>query len=524
MTSSPALADLASAFRLGLNAAPDKSALTIGEHDWTYLRLHEYALKAGAAIIDASVGGRPGPVGVMASRGVACYGGILGACYAGATFVPLSPAFPAQRTAEMIARAGVRVVVTDHYAGPATRAVMAACPGLVVVGEDSSWNRAADTAWPTIADARPMGGPVPVSPDDVAYILFTSGSTGHPKGVRITHRNMACFLAVMTERYALGPGDACSQTFDCTFDLAMSDLFLTWSSGARLVSTPPQVFAALPEFLRRQGITLWFSVPSVIGLARRRGMLRPGSMGGLRYSLFCGEALALADARDWQDAAPASSVQNLYGPTELTITCTSFELSKGFDDEQGVNGLVPIGGLHPPLSALLLGPDGEPTGCEGELCVAGPQTSPGYLDAADDSTRFFVRDDQRWYRTGDLVRYLPDGNLAYLRRVDHQVKIRGYRVELAEVDAHIRAVDGADGAVTVAVGQAVGNRLFAWFTGDPGAAGKISARLRAELPEFMVPHWIQHIPEFPLGANRKVDRDELARRAQLSADQPHLAG
>lgn len=521
---SPAdLADLATWFGLGLNAAPGGVALRIGQQQWTFTELHEHALKVAGAIVSASPGDRQRPVGVLAGRSIGCYSGILGAGYAGAAFVPLSPVFPVRRTAEMVRRAGVRVVVADDQARPAVQALMTACPGLVVVAEDASARDATGSAGPTVADAVPLASPAPVSPSDVAYILFTSGSTGRPKGVRITHQNMASFLTVMRERYPLETGDACSQTFDCTFDLAMFDLFVAWSAGATLVSTPPQAFVALPEFLRRHAISFWFSVPSAITLARRRGALRPGSLSSLRWSLFCGEPLVLADAREWQDAAPRSSVQNLYGPTELTIACTSFELSRGFDDAQSVNALVPIGTLYPGLSAMLIAPGGESCEMEGELCVSGSQTSPGYLDTADDADRYFVRDSKRWYRTGDLVRYLPDGNLTYLGRVDHQVKIRGYRVELAEVEARMRAADGVDGAVTVAVGQPASVRLFAWFTGDPAAAGTIAARLKAELPEFMVPHWIQHTAEFPLNANRKVDRAELARRARLSADRQYAA-
>jgi amino acid adenylation domain-containing protein len=518
VTVSQAPADLASWFGLGLNEVPEHVALRIGPREWTYLELHEEALKVAAAIVGAAPDGGPGPVGILAGRTIGCYAGILGASYAGTAFVPLSPAFPVQRTAEMVRRAGVRIVIAGGQAGPSLAALVAECPDLVIVAEDAALHQASGSAGPVIARTKPLAGPLTASPADDAYILFTSGSTGRPKGVRITHQNMASFLGVAQERYQLGPGDACSQTFDCTFDLAMFDLFVTWAAGATLVSTPPQVFVALPEFLRRQAITFWFSVPSAITMARRRGALRPGSLGGLRWSLFCGEPLVLADARDWQEAAPRSAVQNLYGPTELTIACTSFELTKDFADSQSVNALVPIGKPYPGLSALVVGADGEPSGSEGELCVTGSQASPGYLDAADDGDRYFVKEGKRWYRTGDLVRYLPDGNLAYLRRVDHQVKIRGYRVELAEVEARIRAVAGVEHAICVAVGQPPSLRLSAWFTGDEEAAGAIAARLRAELPEFMVPHWIRHIAELPLNSNKKVDRTELARRAQAAAD------
>jgi amino acid adenylation domain-containing protein len=510
--------DLASWFGHGLQAAPDGIALVIGHTEWTYVQLHELALKIAGAVAACAAAGQPKAVGVLASRSIECYAGILGASYAGAAVVPLSPIFPAQRTATMLKAAGVRVIVVDQQALPVLPALVSARPDLLVIRSDSSLHTGVGVPGPVIGDTRPLVCPLAVRPDDLAYILFTSGSTGRPKGVRITHRNIASFLAVNRMRYPLGPGRACSQTFDCTFDLAMFDLFMTWSAGATLVSTPPQAFLALPEFVRRHAISFWFSVPSAISVARRRSALRPGALDGLRWSLFCGEPLALADAQQWQEAAPNSVVHNLYGPTELTIACSSFELRPGFTDQQSVNGFVPIGSLYSGLSGILLDNDGQPSEREGELCVTGPQMSPGYLDPMDDLDRYVTCDGKRWYRTGDLVRVLPGGSLTYLRRVDHQVKIRGYRVELAEIEARIRTVPGVEAAMTVPVEGTSGVQLLAWYTGDPAVAGEISVRLRAELPEFMIPHWVCHTEEFPLNANRKVDRAEMAATAQRLAE------
>lgn len=511
---------LASWFGHGLAAAPGGTALRIGQAAWTYHELHELAMRVAGAIAACAVAGPAGAVGVLASRSVECYAGILGACYAGATVVPLSPAFPVPRTQAMVRQAGVRVIVADRQALPVLPALASAFPELVVIGADSSLHRDGGVRGPAIATSGPLAHPVCPRPDDVAYILFTSGSTGRPKGVQITHGNMAAFLTVNRQRFPLTPSDVCSQTFDCTFDLAMFDLFMTWAAGAALVSTPPQAFLALPEFIGRNEISFWFSVPSAIALARRRGALQPGAMAGLRWSLFCGEPLTLAAARQWQEAAPRSAIHNLYGPTELTIACSDFKLSRAFPDQQAVNGLMPIGWLYPGLSMLLLDSNDQPARYEGELCVAGPQLSPGYLDPADDVGRYIVRQDRRWYRTGDLVRVLPDSGLAYLGRVDHQVKVRGYRVELAEVDARIRAMAGVDDAVTLPVRGPSGVRLLAWYTGDPVAAGVIGGQLSSELPEFMVPHWICHTADFPLNSNRKVDRAELAARAQRVAEAP----
>jgi acyl-CoA synthetase (AMP-forming)/AMP-acid ligase II len=393
-------------------------------------------------------------------------------------------------------------------------ALAAARPGLTVIGLDPGLPVPEQAGAVPAAAATALARPAGVHPDDAAYVLFTSGSTGRPKGVPVTHANMAHFLAVNRPRYGLSPSDACSQTFDCTFDLAMFDMFVTWSAGAVLVSTPPQVFLALPEFAARQGLTMWFSVPSAIALVRRRGGLTAGSLPSLRWSLFCGEPLLMADAASWQAAAPRARVENLYGPTELTIACSAYRWDPAASPALCANGVVPVGPLYPGLRGVLVGESGEVSDSEGELCVSGPQMFPGYLDPHDDEARFTTLAGTRWYRTGDLMSSSAGAGLSYLGRVDTLVKIRGYRVELAELEWHARAVPGVERAVVVPVDGADSRRLFAWYCGEPGSAGPIREHLRTVVPEFMVPHWIRSIDQLPLNANRKVDRAALAGLAQ----------
>ena len=500
---------LADQFQLGLVRSPEGVALRLGDRTWTYVELHQEALRLAGALVEAT-GRRPAVVGVLAFRTIESYAGILAALYAGATTVPLSPGFPAERTAEMVTAAGVEVVIADRSGTTALPALRQKVPALRVVTIDTA--------------APPLPGPVSTDVDRAAYILFTSGSTGRPKAAPVTHANMAHFLAFNRDRYGLGPDDVCSQTGDCTFDLAMSELFLAWSSGAELVSTPVQAFVDLPAFVTRNRLTLWISVPSVIELVRRRGQLRPGAMPTLRWSLFCGEPLRAADAQAWQGAAPEGSVENLYGPTELTVACTAHRLTPDDTPERCVNGVVPIGSVYPSLDATILNEDGVPGADTGELCVTGPQMFPGYLDPADDTGRFLDHRGLRWYRTGDLVRTLPGGELAYLGRTDHQVKIRGYRVELAELEWHIGQVTGIDLALVTPVIVQGNRRLFAWYTGVPGAGERIVDHLSAHVPEFMLPHWVEHVDEWPLNANRKIDRRRLTGRAQDLVDAGPVSG
>jgi acyl-coenzyme A synthetase/AMP-(fatty) acid ligase len=238
------------------------------------------------------------------------------------------------------------------------------------------------------------------------------------------------------------------------------------------------------------------------------GALAPGSMPTLRRSLFCGEALREADAADWQAAAPQSVVENLYGPTELTIACTVDRWPNRADVG---NGVVPIGLPHPGLPQVLLDPHGRVADDEGELCVGGPQMFAGYLDPADDVGRFLVVDGERYYRTGDRVRRLPDSRLAYLGRLDYQVKIRGYRVELLEIEHALRQLDGVSDCAVTVVDRDGEATLHAAFVGDRAVQDGLTSALAARLPEYQVPRYIWHTDALPLNPNGKVDRSALAR-------------
>ncbi|MEU7996297.1 AMP-binding protein [Micromonospora sp. NPDC049060] len=476
-------------FIAGLAMAPDRVALRIGRQEWTYTELDQVARRWAGGLV--ACGARS--VGILAVRSIESYAGLLATLYAGATAVPLSPGFPAARTCRMAAQAGVDTVIVDRSGAAALAHLTAALPGLTV---------AAQAATPLAALPR-------AGYDDVAYVLFTSGSTGRPKGAAITHANMDSFLRYNLDRYDLGPGDVCSQTFDQTFDLAMFDLFVAWGAGATVVSTPPQVFTALPEFLAAERVTFWFSVPSAIALVRRRGGLTPGSMPTLRWSLFCGEALRMTDAEDWQRAAAGSVVENLYGPTELTIACSAHRLS-GDSADLAVHGVVPIGAPYPHLRYRIV-EDGV-DGTEGELCVTGEQMFPGYLDPADDEGRFHDGDSVRWYRTGDRVRECAGGELVYLGRVDRQVKVRGYRVELDELEWHVGQLPGVERAVAVAFEAAGRTELAVFYVGTPGV--DIRRPMSSILPGYMVPLLCRDIDAFPHTANGKIDRGVLAARAR----------
>jgi amino acid adenylation domain-containing protein len=416
----------------------------------------------------------------------------------------------------MCRASGVDVVIVDDRGAPWAPAALNGLKAEVV--------RLTGTRWRSRLPRTRPASSCPLRPDDVAYILFTSGSTGEPKGLPIRHRHLDAYLAHCVARYEVAPGSRLSQTFDLTFDPSVFDMFVAWSGGATLVVPQGDEILLPARFVVDRRITHWFSVPSVVSIARRLRALTPGSMPGLRWSLFAGERLTLGQAAAWAAAAPGSTVENLYGPTESTITCTEYRLPRSIDRwPRTSNGTVPIGRPLPHLEAVVLTEAGA-RGDEGELCVRGSQRFDGYLDPSHDHGHF-VRYDGRaatiagerpvagdWYRTGDRVRW-EDGQLVHLGRLDDQVKIRGHRVELGEVEAVLREHPGVHDAVVVAETDDRDTRLHALYTGDAGLEGPLATLVRDRLPAYMAPRGFRHVQSFPTNANGKLDRTELARLA-----------
>ena len=398
-------------FMQGLRVNPDGPALRIASTEWSYTRLWEIANDWADRLCNAR-DGVPNAVAIVARRSPESYAGLLAALVAGSTAVPVRPDYPSLRVAQMLASAEVDAIIADRAGMTLLEELdLAGCPVLAVPSET------APRAMPALERPRPDG-------DRAAYVLFTSGSTGRPKGVPISHANVSSFLRHNEGRYPLEPIDKVSQTFEQTFDLAMFDLFVAWGAGSCPVVVPPAAIRALGEFVERNELSLWCSVPSVISAARSMGRLPENSLPGLRWSLFCGEALTLENAAAWRAAAPNSSIDNLYGPTELTIACT--EHRYGAASVTGAHlGLVPIGTAYPHLGVMIVDDEMRPVD-EGELLVSGDQCFAGYLDPADTQGRLIDLDGRRWYRTGDRVRHNEFDQLVFLGRADAQIKRNGH--------------------------------------------------------------------------------------------------
>ncbi|OSP41580.1 AMP-dependent synthetase [Streptomyces sp. 13-12-16] len=499
-------------FLRGLEISPDRPAVRIGSDAITYRQVHSTALRWAGALVAA---GSPRAVGVLTGKSMTAYVGLLAVLYAGASVVPLQPDFPAARTRRMIKMAGVETLIADER-------------GLAVLSEIADQEtvvRVLDTdgfadRFPTVpvASESAISEPIRVTPSDRAYILFTSGSTGVPKGVPISHGGLVHYLDQLDKRCDFRWDDVFAQTYDLAFDPGIHDVFAAWGAGAMLQAVPTSAYRDLPAFLGEHGVTIWHSTPSAIWMAREMGGLAEGALGGLRWSFFGGEALRFQDVTDWLAAAPGSKLENLYGPTELSIGITGHRWSGEESVRGSVNGTVPIGKVYDDHEFRLVTEEGEQSSVEGELWIAGPQMTTGYLDPANNEGRFVELDGLRWYRTGDRVRANPDGHLVYIGRMDSQVKVHGWRVELAEVDHLARGCEGVRDAATVTRSATHGTELVVFYTGVEVPEAMLADAMRAALPVSTLPRQYIYVEEFPLTPNQKVDRLALQKQAEALLD------
>jgi amino acid adenylation domain-containing protein len=499
------------------------AALEVNGQQTSYQQLANRAKSLGATVSKAATSEVP-LTAVLGYRSETAYAGVLGALMAGHGYVPLNPIFPIDRTRVMLERSRCRSLIVDALSEQQLQKLLSSFPrSLVVICPDQNDVIELAKQLPNhqvigaakLADA-PEWKPPNIDVNSIAYLLFTSGSTGQPKGVMVSHTNVLHYVSYVTKRYGVECNDRLSQTFDLTFDLSAHDLFVAWTNGACLCVPTQKQMIKPGAFINAARLTRWFSVPSTAIFMRRFGELKPGLYPHLRLSLFCGEALPIEVARDWSAAAPNSVIENIYGPTELTIGCTAYR----WDNQKSLNeceqGIVPIGEPFEDMEALVVDEELRevPVGSEGELIMTGPQLSRGYWNDEVKTKRAFVSVPGRnciYYRTGDRVRRLAsDKPLIYLGRLDNQVKVLGHRVELGEVEAVARSLSGIDGVV--ALGWPKGNsadRIELFLEADKFDTAPLLNALKTKLPHYMVPRTIHVLPRLPLNPNGKYDRRGL---------------
>jgi amino acid adenylation domain-containing protein len=496
----------------------DQLALVIGDSALTYGQLHEVARRL-ADDLSRALAPEDTTIAVFCTRGELAYIAILATWMTGRVYVPVSPSTPAERNRAMLATCRSRVIVVDEAGASGLAAV--------VEGRDISITATSHPAVQLAVMRAPLGDhrvgsseELVADSEQLAYIMFTSGSTGVPRGVAITEQNALCYVSEILEHDPVQVGDRFAQTVELTFDPSIHDMLVCWSAGATLLPLLGNARFAAIDFIRERRITHWTSVPSLAAFMKKMRWLRPGLFPDLRVSAFGGEALPLELAEAWQLAAPSTVIDNFYGPTETTIAVTRHRYSA---ESHNPTGFVPIGRPFASVTAVALDeamrelPDGTP----GELFVSGAQLAAGYYgDPVATAQKFITRPGVpgRWYRTGDLVTYTAAHGFLFLGRTDDQIKVSGHRIQLSDVEHAGRVASGCEHVVALgwpdlAPGLVGGIVLFV-ATASLDVQATLQA-CRALLPAYMVPRQVLVLAEFPLSTNGKTDRRALR---QLLAD------
>ncbi|GAA0717909.1 amino acid adenylation domain-containing protein [Dokdonella soli] len=487
-------------FEAQVDLAPTRAAVRDAKTRWSYADLEARANRIAHTLRARGVR-RGALVGLSLTRGVDMVAAVLGTLKAGAGYVPLDPAFPAERLAFMAEDAALAALIVDD-----------AAPSSFTFANDRtiSLTRDADTilAAPSTRAARDDAA---AAPDSVVYVIFTSGSTGKPKGVRVPHRSASNFLTTMQRVPGIGADDRLVSVTTLSFDIAFMELMLPLSAGAEIVIAGHDDVrdgAALRKLVEQSAATMMQATP-----AGWRILVDSGWRGHAGFrAVSGGEPLPvdLAEAL----LQRCGEVWNGYGPTETTVYSTYWRVA---EPRNGIFIGRPVGNT----SVRVLDAGGAlcPLGVPGELYIGGDGVALGYLNRPELDAERFVPDPfgtqpgARRYRTGDRGRWHSDGQIEHLGRLDFQVKVRGYRIELGEIEANLAAAPGVARAVAVAREDRAGDvRLVAYVVAREGASldeTALRTQLKARLPDYMVPQHILLLDAIPLLPNGKIDRKAL---------------
>jgi len=482
---------------------PDRPAIRDDQGELSYRELDALADRAAGAL--AELGVRRGDrVAVWLNRSGMAVAVMQGALRLGAAYVPVDPLSPPARAGTIMRDCRIAALVAPQdRSGSVLEGELAEVP---LLAADPSAGSFASAGVDRVGAVSP---PADANEDDLAYILYTSGSTGVPKGVCISHRNALAFVEWAVREVDAQADDRFSNHAPFHFDLSVFDLYAAFLVGG-CVSIVPEHHAYVPrtlvEFAVRERISIWYAVPSALMLMVDRGGLLEAPGLEFRTVIFAGEPYPIKQLRRLREGLPAVRMFNWYGPTETNV-CTGYEVVEIAPDRTAP---VPIGHAASGDRVWAVKDDGSEAGVgeEGELLVSGPTVSLGYWgrDPQGDAP----------YRTGDIVRQEPTGEYEYVGRRDQMVKIRGHRVELGEVEAALLAHPALHDVAVAVAGSGIEARLVAFLTssGDPPSLLEIKRLCAERVPRHMIVDSVVAVDELPRTRNGKVDRLALRRMAQ----------
>ncbi len=483
---------------------PEHIALEDSQGEMTYKTLHSLSRKAATSFLKKGL--KREPIAVYLPKSNACVVTFYGALYSGVPYAPLDFTAPAERIRRTLENLRPPFLVTDEEGrnklselGLHDCEIIDYVNLIEVEQDDFIVNNAVTSTIDT----------------DPAYIMYTSGSTGVPKGVVISHRGVLDYAAWIAETYSITEQTVMGLQSGFHFDNSVFDLYASVLTGAKVLIIPEILFMypiKLMEFVKEKGVTCVFWVPTVMNSVANCGVLETIGLPKLKTVVFAGEVMPNKQLNIWRKALPQCVYSNLYGPTEITVDCTCYMVDREFADSEP----LPIGYERQNMRVLILRDDGTEAeiGETGELCVIGSQLALGYWNAPDETARAFTANPlnkafyEELYHTGDLAYKEADGLIQYVGRKDSQIKLRGNRIEMGDIENAARTISGLTNACAV---FDTPNEQIVLFAETKENLNKrmVNLELGKQIPKYMLPGKVICMEEFPLNANRKIDRAAL---------------
>ena len=484
---------------------PDGTAYADEKESVTFSELRDRARAVAGRIFEITGDAINVPAVVLLPKSVACLTAFFGITYSANFYTPLDVTSPQARLEKIVEtlRPGFAIACADTL--PLARALGFSESNTVLLEE------AVHHEIPEEKIGRALARKVDTDP---LYVLFTSGSTGVPKGVTICHRSVLDYIEWCCETFRFDERTRFGNQAPFFFDNSILDIYCTLKTGASMFIIPEHLFSfpiKLVEFLDEKEINTIFWVPSALIHTANSGVLEKHCPKFLEKVLFCGEVMPNKQLNIWRRALPQAMYANLYGPTEITDVCAYFMVDREFSDDES----LPIGFPCANTDILVIKEDGTAAqeGETGELCVRGTSLALGYYNNPEKTAQAFVQNplNQRYpeliYKTGDLVKYNERHELIYLCRKDFQIKHMGHRIEIGEIETAVTALPGMESGCIV--NDEAANQIVLFYQSQSLKDADILRGLRAQLPKYMLPNRMVKLESMPLNGNGKIDRVKL---------------
>ena len=488
---------------------PNKVAIVDEYEEITFQVLRERSLSIAQNIVEKSKQKKGlSPVIVYLNKSIKCIVSFMGTLYSGNPYVPVAADIPLQRLEKIISNLDPEFIITDYEKGQKLSQIDLKNANILIYEDLFSTSGNSDQIYEKLDK---------VVDTDPIYIMYTSGSTGVPKGVTVAHRGVLDYAEWVTSTFQLSENDSLANQAPFYFDNSIFDIYGCLKSGAKLYIIPEILFKfqnKLPEFLRDNKITTIFWVPTVIINVANSGELDKYELPSLKRVLFCGEVMPNTQLNIWRKAFPHVQYGNLYGPTEITDVCSYYIVDRKFEDHEP----LPIGKACENTRIVIINDENKraEAGEKGELCVIGAGVALGYWNNPDQTNKVFVQNplnhkyNEILYKTGDIAYIDERGLIMYSGRKDHQIKIKGNRVELGEIETAAMCIDGINNVC--AIFDKENERIVLFAESDSELKLRlVNKELIKYIPQYMLPSKLKVMGKLPHTANDKIDRVTLKK-------------